>query len=366
LEISLKNILENIIERLKKGDYKNEEHVRLSLVLRILFELGWDIWNPQEVNSEFFVVPNEDRSRVDLALFLQPYWKPTIFIEIKAVGKLLQYLLNIEIDVRNYNRNNTAPMSIITDGQYWRFYLSSAGGEFSSKCFEKIDLLDENKSLDDLQLVFDSFLSKEALVNGQAIEDAKIYHRRTEKERFVIEALPAARKDAEDDPTTSLVDCLIKRCLEYGFEISKDEAAAFIRNNRSISVATRTSNLSDRKAANSSITVPKNIPLTKGNNINLKHLESKRGAKATGYELPNRRFIVLKDSVATKDTMEFLGDSNSKIRTDLIDSGIFNKTSNGYVLNQDYEFNTSSQAACVFLGCSASGPREWKDGKRER
>ena len=66
--------------------------------------------------------------------------------------------------------------------------------EFSSKCFEKVDLFDENKSLDDLQLIFDSFLSKKALENGKAIEDARTYHRRTEEERFMIEALPAARK----------------------------------------------------------------------------------------------------------------------------------------------------------------------------
>jgi hypothetical protein len=177
----------------------------------------------------------------------------------------------------------------------------------------------------------------------------------------MIEAIPAARKDAEDDPTTSLVDCFIKRCLGYGFEINKENAVTFITNNRSIIAANRTSNITERNAIIPSFPAQKNMPITQRNNHNLKHLESKRGAKVKGYELPNRHFIVLKGSVATKDALESLGDSNTKIRDKLIKNRIFDKADNGYILNQDYEFNTSSQAASIFLGCSASGPREWKD-----
>ena len=75
----MREILEDIVKKLTNGAYKNEEHVRLSLVSRILQELDWDLWNPNEVNSEFPVVPNEDQSRVDLALFLTPY-VPSVFV----------------------------------------------------------------------------------------------------------------------------------------------------------------------------------------------------------------------------------------------------------------------------------------------
>lgn len=356
----MKSTLENIIERLKKVDYKNEEHVRLSLVLRILFELGWDIWNPQEVNSEFVVVPHEDSTRVDLALFLQPYRKPTIFIEIKSVGKLLQNLSNIEIQVRDYNRNNTAPIAILTDGRYWRFYLSIAVGEFSSKCFEKIDLLDENKSIDDLQLIFDSFLSKEALETDRAIEDAKIYHRRTEEERFMIEALPAARKDAEDDPITSLVDCFIKKCSDYGFDISKDEATVFIKNQKSSNLNYRDSAIKDKQLTKPLIEIQQKtiIPKSQNGTQKFKTLKNRQGVNSKGYENPDGKFTVLEGSVATLEPKK-LGESNLRIRTDLIKSGILQKVDSGYKLSQDYKFNSSSQAASIFLGCSASGPREW-------
>ena len=80
----MKDVVTDILRKLSDGVYKNEEHVRLSLVSRILQELGWDLWNPNEVNSEFPVIPQEDKTRVDLALFLTPY-VPSVFLEIKAV-----------------------------------------------------------------------------------------------------------------------------------------------------------------------------------------------------------------------------------------------------------------------------------------
>ena len=65
----MREMLTDIATKLSNDFYENEEHIRLSLVSRILHKLGWDIWNPNEVNSEFPVLPQEDKTRVDLALF---------------------------------------------------------------------------------------------------------------------------------------------------------------------------------------------------------------------------------------------------------------------------------------------------------
>src|SRR3989442_3317296 len=119
----MQSTLEDIRQKLREGVCKNEEHVRLSLVSRILQELGWNIWNPEEVNTEFVVVPDEDNSKVDIALLLRSYL-PSVFIEVKAVGKLQGAIKHIETQLRNYNRNNTAIFTVITDGQRWRFYYS--------------------------------------------------------------------------------------------------------------------------------------------------------------------------------------------------------------------------------------------------
>ena len=95
--------------------YQNEEHVRLSLVARLLSKLGWNIWDPEEVNCEYHACSYEDSSKVDIALFSTPR-KPDIFIEVKTIGKIRSDLEKTEIQLRNYNRDNTALFSIITDG----------------------------------------------------------------------------------------------------------------------------------------------------------------------------------------------------------------------------------------------------------
>ena len=58
--------LENIKQDLTKNVYKNEEHIRLSLVCRILDKLGWDVWNPEEVYPEFVPNQREDKTKVFL------------------------------------------------------------------------------------------------------------------------------------------------------------------------------------------------------------------------------------------------------------------------------------------------------------
>jgi hypothetical protein len=95
----MNELLADIKARLLNGEYKNEEHVRLSLVARVLQILGWNIWNPMEVNAEFVVVPNEDNKKGDVALFLRPF-VPSVFVEIKAVGQMQGKLTVIEQQMR--------------------------------------------------------------------------------------------------------------------------------------------------------------------------------------------------------------------------------------------------------------------------
>ena len=83
----MKETLADIRSKLREGAYQNEEHVRLALVARMLQCLGWDIWNPREVYTEFKAVPSEDVTKVDVALFLIAD-SPSVFIEVKGVGRI--------------------------------------------------------------------------------------------------------------------------------------------------------------------------------------------------------------------------------------------------------------------------------------
>lgn len=223
----MKEILNDIIDKLSNGSYQNEEHVRLSLLVRVLQSLGWDIWNPAEVNAEYYAIPSEDRSRVDLALFLNSSM-PCVFFEIKAPGKIDADLAAIERQLRDYNRNLTAMFSIISDGRKWRFYYSQAGGEFSQKCFKTIDLFEDD--LDDVEMFFMAFLAKSEIANGGAEKDARSYLQLTQKQRAMDDALPQARRMIDQPPFPSLPQALVDRVATAGFPITREEATEFIQN----------------------------------------------------------------------------------------------------------------------------------------
>jgi len=199
--------------------------VRLSLIARVLLELGWNVWDPNEVNSEYKAVAYEDAGRVDIALFLTPR-KPIVFIEVKAVGKIQDSLQETEVQLRNYNRDNTALFSIITDGRVWRFYLSQTGGKFAEKCFKIVNLLDDE--LDDVENSLNTFLQKSQIENGEAEREAKKYLKLNEMERLMQELLPQARKLIEEPPFPSLPEALIGLVKEEGYTISVDSAKDFI------------------------------------------------------------------------------------------------------------------------------------------
>jgi len=222
----MNDIIKDIQHKLDNNVYTTEEHVRFSLVSRILHVLGWNIWDPSEVNTEFIAVPHEDQTRVDIALFTNKF-SPIVFIEIKAVGKLTGNLRDIERQLRDYNRNNTALFSIITDGRYWRFYYSQTGGEFSQKCFKVIDLLKD--SIDDIETFLDAFLSKNEVISGNAKHEAESYLKLSRKQRAMEDALPRARRLILEPPFLSLPQALVKLTGEAGYPVTIDEASKFIK-----------------------------------------------------------------------------------------------------------------------------------------
>ncbi len=233
----MKELLEDIAAKLRSNAYSNEEHVRLSLVARLLQALGWDIWSPQEVNSEYGTVRSEDNSRVDIALFARRT-EPAVYVEVKAVGKMARNLPEIERQMRDYNRNNTAVFSILTDGRHWRFYLSRTGGEFNQKCFKEIDLLDKLEAVEDIELAFHAFLSREEIANGGALRKAEQYLNSTQRQRVMRNALPMAKRDTESNPDLGLAQLLVRRVSDDGIDISESEAKEFILSGASQSVDT--------------------------------------------------------------------------------------------------------------------------------
>lgn len=223
----MKDILVDIRNRISNGEFANEEQVRLSIVCRILQTLGWNIWNTKELYPEFPVARNEDATKVDVALFLNSYSPPSVFIEIKAVGEFPRNLGKIEIQLRDYNRNNTAPFSIATDGRMWYFYYSQTGGEFSNKRFKEIDILNDN--VDDIELYLSAFLSRKEIESGAARLEAEKYLQLSQEQRAMEDCLFQARRMVQDPPFPALPDCLIELVKVKGFVISREKVIGFIK-----------------------------------------------------------------------------------------------------------------------------------------
>lgn len=192
----MQDALQKIRQLLRENAYQNEEHVRLSLVCHVLQMLGWNIWDPREVNAEFVPNRTEDNTKVDLALFVNRDI-PSVFIETKSVGKMDGKLPAIEGQVRDYNRNNTALFSIITDGQKWRFYYSQTGGQFHQKCFRQFDFLkDEPESIEN---ILSTFLTKESILGG-AENKAKEYLQLSALQKAIQDCASEAERLANRSP----------------------------------------------------------------------------------------------------------------------------------------------------------------------
>jgi len=223
----MKDTLADIREKLLAGLYKNEEQVRLSLVARILLELDWNVWDPRVVYTEFIVAPNEDKTKVDIALFANQS-SPSVFIEIKAVGGIEARLQETERQLRNYNRDNTALFSVITDGQEWRLYYSQTSGEFDKKIFKVINIKDDD--LDVAATLLTNFLSKVQIETGEAKSEAEKYLQLNRKEQAMEDALPHARRMIQAPPYPSLSVCLQELVKQKGIDITIEEAVEYIKN----------------------------------------------------------------------------------------------------------------------------------------
>jgi hypothetical protein len=221
----MESLILQIRERIQKGTYKNEEHIRFSLIGNILFELGWDVWNPDEVNTEFTPNPHEDSKRVDIALFASGS-VPNVFIEVKALGKLKEKLEETEVQLRNYNMNMTAPFGIITDGDEWRFYYALTSGSFSEKMFRRFSLMSDE--VEDIVNALNTFLKKQSILDDTAETEAEKYLKLNQKQRVIADCLPDANRDTRESPYPSFPDALIARVEKKGYTISKDEAIKFI------------------------------------------------------------------------------------------------------------------------------------------
>ena len=196
----VKQTIEDIRKLFADNAFKDEQHVRFSLVGRVCQKLGWDIWNPKEFYTEYPVkryppqeVTVDLRGRVDVALILPEKNSDIaeVFIEIKTPYKLQSELVSGEIQLKRYNWWDKSAISVLTDGIIWRFYLPSIGGAFENSLFSEIDLLHDD--IESICTVFEQVLRRDNF-RKQAVESAETIY----EEIARIKKLSSVKTEAGD------------------------------------------------------------------------------------------------------------------------------------------------------------------------
>lgn len=234
--------IEQIQEKLKRGEFQNEAAVSQGIVLKVLNVLGWDTYDTQIVAPEYSV----GGRRVDYAL-CYPATKPTIFIEVKQVGRSD----GADKQLFEYAFHEGIPLAILTDGQEWHFYLPSGQGVYSERKFYFLDLLGKDRSIEEICHRLERYVSYARVKSGEARNDANSDLQDKSKQQEAQRILPKAWHALLAEPEGLLVDLLSGKAEEIcGVKPKKEAVEDFLHSQ--IGIATQQV-ISDAK--NSSLVV---------------------------------------------------------------------------------------------------------------
>ncbi|MDR1828873.1 MAG: type I restriction enzyme HsdR N-terminal domain-containing protein [Methylobacteriaceae bacterium] len=167
-----------IVERLKTSSFPNESAISQGVVLSILQNIGWDIWDTRLVWPEY----KTGEGRADFAL-CNPPGKPAVFIEVKQPGKAEEGVKQ----VLQYAFDTGVPFVALTDGQTWRFYLPAEQGNYEERQVQMLDLYE--RPAEDAIEIFKRYLEYERVIREDALEDARREYRRNNKRSEARNAL---------------------------------------------------------------------------------------------------------------------------------------------------------------------------------
>ena len=172
-----------------------EAQVQLHIIQPILHSLGWPILSLDPTAKVYpqYHIKGIDTGIVDYALLSQD--KLLVLLEVKKAGVDLS-APKVEEQILNYAFKAGVKLALLTNGLQWRFYLPLQGGDWQLRLFDSFSLSDQ-AAAERLTL----FLSKEAVVNGQALQAALKQHQSTR----VRQAFPAAWNQLLADPSPALL-----------------------------------------------------------------------------------------------------------------------------------------------------------------
>ena len=189
--------LADISQKLREGRFPNEQSISQGVVLRVLSELSWEVYDTTIVWPEFAT----GEGRVDFAL-CDPPSKPKCFVEVKQQGK-------IEDGVRQaleYAFHSGVPFVVLTDGQTWSFYLPAEQGSYEDRRVFKLDLFE--RTSDEAAGILQQYLGRERVVSGKSLDEAREAYRDKNRRLVARQTIPEAWRELVEREDELLRDLL--------------------------------------------------------------------------------------------------------------------------------------------------------------
>ena len=170
---SLIKTLKEIRTGIERKSYPNEAAVRNQIFMRVLQDLGWEVFDPKRVVNEFNLRFKGSTRRVDLALCVED-GKPRCIVELKATSHNLDRMDSSASDLQlfEYAFHAGAPLALLTNGVIWRFYCPSASGTYEDRLVAKLDM--RNDGLQDFSERVDRYLSFRNTESAEAEKNARL------------------------------------------------------------------------------------------------------------------------------------------------------------------------------------------------
>ncbi|HUJ11495.1 MAG TPA: type I restriction enzyme HsdR N-terminal domain-containing protein [Verrucomicrobiae bacterium] len=216
----LEDTVSDIVARLRQGRYPNEQSISQGIVLRLLQDLGWDVYDTTCVWPEY----QTGEGRADFAL-CHPPSKPSVFIEIKQPG--IAEDPNAVRQALLYAFQTGVTFIVLTDGKTWSFYLPVERGSYEDRRVYKLDLFERQPAAAARTLA--QYLSRNLVISGEAIASAKREYESKNRRSEALAAMPAAWDELVSKGEETLLELLATEVeTKSGFRPNDEDINAFL------------------------------------------------------------------------------------------------------------------------------------------
>lgn len=222
-----RDALRRTIENIRNMDCRDfsEPRVKRNIVEPILRDLNWNVDDQDEVIFEY---GTSGRERVDYALCEKG--RLLAFIEAKGARENLS---QHKEQLLRYAFEKGVYLAALTNGLHWWFYLPMMKErDWDKRRFCMIDLKNENTFI--VCNTFTSFLSKEKVISGEAVQNAEETLKSREARERVKKTVPKAWNSLIEKPDSRLVDLIAESAEQlFGSRPSPTDVMEFLEKNKS-------------------------------------------------------------------------------------------------------------------------------------